>query len=112
MSIRAMQQEIAFYSIPKPIKNAMLKLARIGYEPSGHGCGIGSEDWNIIKDFGKDGYIYINFNWDGKRCASSYTFYVNDEAIHEVANKPAFTVRAIAKIKNKKMFDAACKPHM
>ena len=46
-NLKEIEQEIAWYD-PKPsIKNAMLKLGRMGFAFSGHGYGMGEEDFSL-----------------------------------------------------------------
>jgi hypothetical protein len=55
--IKEMKSEIEWYDVNKRIANAMLELAEIGFEFSGHGCGGGGEDFSIFKD----GKLHVNF---------------------------------------------------
>lgn len=46
-AIKEMEREIAWYGPPKEVASLMMKLAKLGFYPSGHGCGFGDEDWSL-----------------------------------------------------------------
>jgi hypothetical protein len=64
---------------------------------------MGSEDWGVTKDFG-DGYVYVGFSWDGKRCSADYTIWWDDESVESIKWTPAMIVRAVSKFSTKKQF--------
>jgi len=75
--IKEIEQEIEWYEVKKSIADAMLKLGEVGFEFSGHGCGLGGEDFNLVT---KD--LYVNFCDMGKKVKVSITN--NDEDMDEV----------------------------
>ncbi len=74
--IKEIKHEIEWYGIRKPIANAMLELGEIGFEFSGHGCGMGGEDFGLVKYPKKnqpDCYFYVNFCDKGRSCEVQVT---------------------------------------
>lgn len=61
----AIEKEIEWYNIRKPIAEAMRTLGHHGFDFSGHGCGFGGEDFNLINEKTDR---YVNFCDRGKSC--------------------------------------------
>jgi len=63
-NLKEIQQEIDWYNPPKNIATAMIELGKIGFEFSGHGCGIYGEDFGLIYFTSKDktSYIYVTLS--------------------------------------------------
>ena len=59
------EREIEWYKICKPIAEAMRILGHHGFDFSGHGCGFGGEDFNLINEKIDR---YVNFCDRGKTC--------------------------------------------
>lgn len=49
-NISVIKNEITWYEPKKRIADAMLKLGKLGFEFSGHGCGFGCEDFSLSND--------------------------------------------------------------
>lgn len=106
-NIREMQNEINGYNVPKRIADAMMELAKAGFEFSGHGCGMGAEDWGIIfsnKSF--KAYSYVSFIYDGSKIVTDVTVAEEDckEAWQKSLRKSfKGTARAVKFIKENKL---------
>lgn len=99
-----MQREIDHYHPTKAISNAMLKLAEIGFEFSGHGYAFmdGSEDFSVVKNF-RGGYIYVEFQRQNNKSSAQYSVKTEDDKeFYSKCNKPAIIVKSVAKLKTKK----------
>ena len=72
--IKEIKEEIGYYKPKKQIVNAMLQLGELGFEFSGHGCGSGGEDFNLIHC---DNNLYVNFCDLGRIVVA--TVYVEDD---------------------------------
>jgi len=104
-NIKNMKEEIESYHVPRAIKKAMMTLAKSGYEFSGHGVGMGSEDWSVVKDMSKqnfDDYIHVNFSWDGSKCTSQYSVHFGAQQNVSKIKRPADIVKNVLKIKGRK----------
>jgi hypothetical protein len=102
-NILKMKEEIDRYRVPRAIKKAMLNLAKLGYEFSGHGIGMGSEDWSVLKDISKyNDYIHVSFAWNGRKCTSQYEMHLSDKIIYSPnVSRPADVVKIVSKIKSR-----------
>ena len=75
-----MEVEIFHYNIRKPIKDAMWELGHMGFKFSGHGCGCGGEDFNVVNESKN---LYVNFCDRGRSCEVCITT-CNDECPTEL----------------------------
>lgn len=94
-----MDEEISWYNPSKAISKAMRDLALVGFSPSGHGCGLGGEDWSISKDF-KNGYIYVSFSSDLNHSVSLVTNNTDEEEEYE-HKRPSEIVKIAKKLAKK-----------
>ena len=70
--LKSIEFEIGCYD-PKPsISAAMLKAGEVGFEFSGHGSGMGSEDFGLVLDY-DGGYYYLGFHDYGNKVVSDLT---------------------------------------
>jgi len=72
--IKEIKDEIKWYKPKKKIADAMLELGEAGFEFSGHGVGLGGEDFNL-----KTPKFYVNFCDMGKKVIAS--IYGNDDNV-------------------------------
>jgi hypothetical protein len=79
--LKEIEEEIEGYKVRKPIADAMRRCGELGFEFSGHGCGFGGEDFNLIN---KKKNMYVNFCDRGRTCeVSVYTCnHKDDESEH------------------------------
>ena len=75
--IKEIKNEIEWYGVKKRIADAMLKLGEAGFKFSGHGYGLGGEDFSLV---GKG--LYINFCDQGKKVIASISN--NDDEMEDV----------------------------
>ncbi len=94
-NIRAMQEEVDWYNPPKSIAKAMMEMASIGFSPSGHGCGLGGEDWSISKEY-KNGYIYASFCTDHSNDIS-VVIYDSEDNLEDYCNSRPSGIVKLAK---------------
>lgn len=83
--LKEIKDEIGFYGIRKTIAEAMLKFGEVGFEFSGHGFGMGGEDFGLIlhpkKNLPNSSY-YVNFCSKGRSCQVQITR--DDEDCNEI----------------------------
>jgi len=79
--MKEIKNEIEWYEIKKKIADAMLRLGELGFEISGHGCGCGGEDFNLVRY--KDG-AYVNFCDQGRKIVVNVTLGVEDDEPEDV----------------------------
>lgn len=104
-NVKEMMGRINHYRPPKAIANAMLKLARFGYSFSGHGWGIGGEDWSVIKKFDEDKSFYISLSVNSRnQCSAQCDVQIGEVDIVFTKGKPGIVTNRAIKIKNKKDF--------
>jgi len=74
-NIREIKSEIRHYEPPKDIAKTMMTLGRLGFEFSGHGCGINGEDFTLVYLLSKkdpDDYLYVTLSIPRRDCSVAY----------------------------------------
>lgn len=58
--------EINHYKIPKTVSKKMIELAKLGFEPSGHGYSLldQQEDWSMMLQINLQTYIHIELTYN------------------------------------------------
>ena len=80
--LKEIKDEIELYGIRKPIAEAMLRFGEVGFEFSGHGFGMGGEDFGLVMSPQKETYsYYVNFCDKGRSCVVEIN--LDDEGMEE-----------------------------
>lgn len=93
--IADIKEEIKWYGVKRKIANVMLRLGNMGFEFSGHGAGMGGEDFGLTMDLSKSKYMHVSISDMGRKGTSYFADVVGTQTMVSHASRTFKNARSL-----------------